>query len=37
MQIASWSGANAVAVIAAGEGRVEDGIEIDVLLVGPLA
>ena len=37
MQIASWSGANAVAVIAAGDGKVEDGAEIDVLLVGPLA
>ena len=37
MQIASWSGANAVAVIAPGEGRIEDGTEIDVLLVGPLA
>jgi molybdopterin molybdotransferase len=36
MQIASWSGANAVAVIAPGEGVLEDGAEIDVLLVGPL-
>jgi molybdopterin molybdotransferase len=37
MQIASWSGANAVAVIPPGEGRVEEGSEIDVLLVGALA
>jgi molybdopterin molybdotransferase len=37
MQIASWSGANAVAVVPPGEGRIEDGAEIDVLLVGPLA
>jgi len=37
MQIASWSGANAVAVVAPGEGRIEDGSEIDVLMVGPLA
>ena len=36
MQIASWSGANAVAVIPPGEGRVEDGAEVEVLLVGPL-
>jgi len=36
MQIASWAGANAVAVVPPGEGRVEDGEEIDVLLVGPL-
>lgn len=36
MQIASWSGANAVAVIPPGEGRVADGEEVDVLLVGPL-
>lgn len=37
MQIASWSGANAVAVIPPGEGAVSDGEEIDVLLAGPLA
>lgn len=37
MQIASWSGANAVAVIPPGEGTVENGEEIEVLLVGPLA
>jgi molybdopterin molybdotransferase len=37
MQIASWSGANAVAVVPPGEGRIEDGTEIDVLLVGPLS
>ena len=36
MQIASWSGANAVAVIPPGEGRIEDGSEVEVLLVGPL-
>jgi molybdopterin molybdotransferase len=36
MQIASWAGANAVAVIPPGEERVRDGAEIDVLLVGPL-
>jgi molybdopterin molybdotransferase len=37
MQIASWSGANAVAVISPGEGRIGDGTEIDILMVGPLA
>jgi len=37
MQIASWSGANAVAVVPPGEGRIDDGAEVDVLLVGPLA
>jgi molybdopterin molybdotransferase len=37
MQIASWAGANAVAVLAPGEGRIEDGAELDVLLVGPIA
>jgi molybdopterin molybdotransferase len=37
MQIASWSGANAVAVVPPGEGRIEDGAEVDVLVVGPLA
>ena len=36
MQIASWSGANAVAVVTPGEGVLEEGTEIDVLLVGPL-
>lgn len=36
MQIASWAGANAVAVLEPGEGRVDDGSELDVLLVGPL-
>jgi molybdopterin molybdotransferase len=36
MQIASWAGANAVAVVPPGEGRLEDGTELDVLLVGPL-
>lgn len=36
MQIASWAGANAVAVLPPGEGRVEDGSEVDVLLVAPL-
>lgn len=36
MQIASWSGANAVAMIPPGEGAIDDGAEIDVLLVGPL-
>jgi molybdopterin molybdotransferase len=36
MQIASWAGANAVAVVPPGEGRLEDGTEVDVLLVGPL-
>jgi molybdopterin molybdotransferase len=36
MQIASWSGANAVAVIPPGEGRLEDGEELDILLTGPL-
>ena len=36
MQIASWAGANAVAVVPPGEGRLEDGTELDVLLVAPL-
>ena len=36
MQIASWSGANAVAVVAPGEGRIDDGTEVDVLLVGEI-
>jgi molybdopterin molybdotransferase len=36
MQIASWSGANAVAVIPPGEGRIEDGAEIEVILTGTL-
>ena len=36
MQIASWVGANAVAVVPPGEGRIEDGEDVDVLLVGPL-
>ncbi len=37
MQIASWAGANAVAVIPPGEGRIEEDAEIDALLIGPLA
>jgi len=37
MQIASWSGANAVAVIPPGEGRVDEGAEIEVLLTGNIA
>jgi molybdopterin molybdotransferase len=37
MQIASWAAVNAVAVIPPGEGGVEDGEELDVLLVGPLS
>lgn len=36
MQIASWSGVNALAVIPPGEGRIDDGAEIEVLLLGPL-
>jgi molybdopterin molybdotransferase len=36
MQIASWAGANAVAVVPPGEGRLDDGTEVDVLLTGPL-
>jgi molybdopterin biosynthesis enzyme len=36
MQIASWSGANAVAMLPPGEARLEDGAEIDILLTGPL-
>jgi len=36
MQIASWSGANAVAVVPPGEGRIDEGAEVDILLVGPL-
>ena len=36
MQIASWAGVNAVAVVPPGEGRLDDGEEIAVILVGPL-
>jgi molybdopterin molybdotransferase len=36
MQIASWSGANALAVVPPGEGRIEEGSEIEVLLLGAL-
>jgi molybdopterin molybdotransferase len=36
MQIASWSGANAVGVVPPGEGKLEDGDELDILLVAPL-
>ena len=36
MQIASWAGANAVAVVPPGEGSIGEGTEIDVLLVAPL-
>jgi molybdopterin molybdotransferase len=36
MQIASWAGVNAVAVVPPGEGRLDDGTEVDVLLTGPL-
>ena len=36
MQIASWANVNAVAVVPPGEGRLDDGTEVDVLLVGPL-
>jgi molybdopterin molybdotransferase len=36
MQISSWSGANAVAVVPPGEGKLDDGTELDVLLTGPL-
>src|SRR5471030_2900424 len=36
MQIASWTNANAVAVVPPGEGRLDDGTELDVLLTGPL-
>lgn len=36
MQIASWSGVNAVAVVPPGEGPLPDGAEIEVLLLGPL-
>ncbi len=37
MQIASWSGANAVAVVPPGDGTIPDGAELDVLLVGALS
>ena len=37
MQIASWSGANAVAVIPPGDGRVDEGAEIEILLTGNIA
>jgi molybdopterin molybdotransferase len=36
MQIASWSGANALAVVPPGEGTLADGAEVDVLLLGPV-
>ena len=36
MQIASWANANAVGVVPPGEGRLDDGTELEVLLVGPL-
>jgi molybdopterin molybdotransferase len=36
MQIASWAGVNAVAVVPAGEGRLQTGDEVEVLLLGPL-
>ena len=36
MQIASWANVNAVAVVPPGEGRLDDGTELEVLLVGPL-
>ncbi len=36
MQIASWSAVNAVAVIPSGDGRIESGAEVDLLLTGPL-
>ncbi len=36
MQIASWAGVNAVAVVPPGEGRLDDGSEVDTLLVGAL-
>ncbi|TMA24480.1 MAG: molybdopterin molybdotransferase MoeA [Deltaproteobacteria bacterium] len=36
MQIASWSGVNAVAVVPPGEGPLEDGAEVAVLQLGPL-
>jgi molybdopterin molybdotransferase len=36
MQISSWTFANAVAVVPPGEGRLDDGTELDVLLTGPL-
>lgn len=36
MQIGSWAGANAVAVIGPGDGRLEQGEVVEVLLLGPL-
>lgn len=36
MQIASWADVNSVAVVPPGEGRLDDGSEVEVLLVGPL-
>jgi len=36
MQIASWSGANAVAVIPPGEGQIDSGSEVDILLVSEI-
>ncbi len=36
MQISSWAGANAVAAIAPGEGKLEEGDLVEVLLLGPL-
>jgi molybdopterin molybdotransferase len=37
MQIGSWSAVNALAQIPPGEGKLEPGQELDVLLLGPLA
>lgn len=36
MQIASWAQVNAVAQVPPGEGRLEPGAEVEVLLLGPL-
>jgi molybdopterin molybdotransferase len=37
MQIASWAGVNALAVIPPGEGLIEEGAEIGVMVLGPLS
>ena len=36
MQIASWAGVNAIAQIEPGEGKVNPGEAVDVLLLGSL-
>jgi molybdopterin molybdotransferase len=37
MQIGSWSAVNAIAQLPPGQGKLEPGSQLDVLLLGPLA